>query len=63
MKYRFLITEYLRRTVVVEADSQDEALDKLISSYEGEDIVLDWNDYDGNDIDYLEETNDEADIR
>lgn len=63
MKYRYLITEYLRRTVVVEADSQDEALDKLIQSYEGEDIVLDWNDYDGNDIDFMEETNDEADIR
>ncbi len=63
MKYRYLITEYLRRTVVVEADSQDDAYDKLISSYEGEDIVLGWNDYDGNDVDFLEETNDEADIR
>ena len=64
MKYRFVITEYLKRDVVVEATTQREAREKLIKAYVSDGIVLDWSNYVGNDIDFIEESNgnEEADI-
>lgn len=63
MKYRFLITEYLRKSVVVEAETKSEAEDKLYEQYDTGMIVLSADDYDCNEVEFLEETNDEADIR
>ena len=54
MKYRFRITEYLRRTVDVDADSQAEAIDKIHKAYSSGEEVLDYSDFDGVEIEELE---------
>ena len=47
MKWVVLITETLRRSVVVEADSENEAIDRAQAAYDAEEIVLDYGDYGG----------------
>ena len=65
MKYRYLITEYLTRSVVVDADDEKSARDKIDDAYcnMGE-IVLDSSDYCASEITFQEECseNEQADI-
>lgn len=48
--FKIEITESLQRTIYVEADSKDEALEKVIDRYDVGDIVLDDNDFVGSSI-------------
>ena len=50
MKYNFMITEYLRRSVRVEADSAEEAYEKVEELLASEDIVLTADDFSDRDI-------------
>lgn len=50
MKFVMKVTEMLSRTVVVDANDQDDAINKVEQAYYNEDIVLDYKDYDGYDI-------------
>lgn len=50
MKFVMKVTETLSRTVVVDANDQDDAISKVEQAYENGDIVLDYNDYDEYDI-------------
>ena len=45
MKYLVRVTETLARTVIVEANSMDEAVDKVDRAYDDAQIVLDYNDF------------------
>ena len=45
MKYKVNVEELLSRTVEVEADSENEAEDKVREMYMNEDIVLDASDF------------------
>jgi len=49
--YEIEINEVLSRVIKVEADTPDEALDKVQDSYYLQDIVLDSNDFYG--VDFL----------
>ena len=49
-KYNVEITEYLQKTVTVEASSPDEAVSKVSKQYEKNEIVLDDSDYISTDI-------------
>lgn len=44
-KYRIEVEETLERVVEVEANSVDEAIDKVHEMYKNEEIVLDENDF------------------
>ena len=50
MKFVMKVTETLSRTVVVDANDQNDAISKVEQAYDNEDIVLDYKDYDGCDI-------------
>ena len=50
MKYVVYITEELQRGIVVEADSQESAQEKVQKAYDEEKIVLDYSDYNGYDV-------------
>lgn len=50
MKFVMKVTETLSRTVVIDANDQDDAISKVEQAYDNEDIVLDYKDYDGYDI-------------
>lgn len=45
--YSVEITETLRRTIIIEAQSDEEALLKVKEQYDDEEIVLDSSDYVG----------------
>jgi hypothetical protein len=45
-KYKVTIVECLSRTIEVDANSKDEAYDKVLTAYGHEDIVLDFMDFD-----------------
>lgn len=45
MKYSVTYTELLSRTVIVEADSEKEASEKVLNAVNNEDIVLTADDY------------------
>ena len=45
MKYKVEITEYLQRTISIEADNEDDALDKIEEAYCNEKIVLSADDF------------------
>ena len=47
MKYKIKIQETLARTVTVDADTEDEAIDKAEELYYNSDIILDSEDYKG----------------
>ncbi len=49
-KYKVEITEYLKKTVEVEADSADAAVSKVEDDYKNEKIVLDSSDFIDKDI-------------
>lgn len=44
--YKVEITEYLRRTVVVDAEDEEDAKSKVEDMYYNEDIVLSADDFD-----------------
>lgn len=44
-KYKFEITEILQKQIEIEANSYDEAYQKVKSQYKNEDIILDASDY------------------
>lgn len=45
--YKIEIEEVLQKVVEVEADSVDEAIDKVHNAYRNEEYVLDYNDFKG----------------
>jgi hypothetical protein len=47
MKVKVLVEETLSRTVEVEADSPDDAVEMVRQQYNREEIVLDESDFDG----------------
>ena len=51
MKYVMRVTETLSRTVVVNAEDWADARHKVEKAYDREQIVLDYRDYDGYEID------------
>lgn len=51
MKFVMRITETLSKTVIVDADNWADARDKVEKAYDNEQIVLDYRDYDGYEID------------
>ncbi len=59
MKYQVKIIETLSRIVEVEAQSKDEAWDKVESQYRHSEIVLDESDFDGYEIFNCGEVKDE----
>lgn len=50
MEYQFEIEEKLKKTVSIEAESEQEAIDILRQKYYNEDIVLTADDYAGTEI-------------
>lgn len=51
MKYIVTVTETLSRTFAVEADTEEEATDKVRTAYDNEEIVLVADDYVDTDFD------------
>ena len=47
MKYTVTVTEILERRVVVEAEDEYDAVDKVHMAYDASEIVLDYSDYHG----------------
>ena len=45
MEYKVEITEYLQKTVIVEAETESDALDKVKEDYDKEKIILDSSDF------------------
>ena len=45
MKYRIEIIETLSRTIEIEADSEESAVEKVRQKYQNCDIILDASDY------------------
>ena len=67
MKFNFMITEYLRRSVRVEAGNEFEAYNKVLDLISGEDVVLTADDFADRDVESLSkftdggiDTNDET---
>ena len=49
-KYNVQITEYLQRIIIVEAESEEDAIAMVESEYDLAHIVLDYSDFTGKDI-------------
>lgn len=49
-KYGISVREILKRTVIVEAENLDEAIQKVEKAVEREEIILDVDDYDDREI-------------
>lgn len=45
MTFTIKVEEILRRNIEVEAETADEALEKVCTMYSEEEIVLDYNDF------------------
>lgn len=67
MKFNFMITEYLRRSVRVEAGNESEAYNKVLGLISGEDVVLTADDFADREVESLSkftdggvDTNDET---
>lgn len=54
-KYRIEVKEVLSRVIEVEANNENEALDKVYEMYDNEKIVLDWHDLVEHEIDFIRE--------
>lgn len=48
--YKVEVTETLQRIVEVKANSKEDAIEKVIEMYGNEEIVLDWQDFVGNEF-------------
>jgi hypothetical protein len=56
MKHVVAITEYLVKTVIVEADTEKDAIEKVQELYVNDGhITLDYEDFDGSNIAYIGE--------
>lgn len=55
MTYNFMITEYLRKSVKVEADSAEEAYEKISDLLASERIALDAGDFQDRDIQTIDD--------
>lgn len=53
MVYNFMITEYLRRSVKVEAQSEEEAYELVENLVNNEEIILSADDFCGRDIESM----------
>ena len=49
-RYGISVREILKRTVIVEADSLEEAIQKVEGAVERDEILLDYDDYDDREI-------------
>lgn len=49
-EYKVKIQEILERTITLQADNKQDAIDKVTQQYNEEDIVLDASDFKGNDF-------------
>ena len=54
-KYQIEVKEVLSRAIEVEANNENEALDKVYEMYDNEAIVLDWHDLVEHEIDFIRE--------
>lgn len=54
-KYRFNIEEILNKEVTVEAENLEEAMEIINKLYRDEEIVLDYDDFVGYTINYIDE--------
>jgi len=54
-RYKVVVTEYLRQTVEIDAESEEEARDQVMSAWLEGDICLDGRNYDGGDVCITEE--------
>lgn len=54
-KYKFNIEEVLNKEVIVEAESFEKAMKKINNLYKDEEIVLDYEDFMGYKINYINE--------
>lgn len=54
-KYEVEVHEILSRIVEVEAESEEEAEEKVYEMYDNEKIVLDWHDLVEHEIDFVRE--------
>ena len=54
-KYKFNIEEVLNKEVIVEAESFEKAMKKINNLYKDEGIVLDYEDFIGYTINYINE--------
>lgn len=54
-KYKFNIEEVLNKEVIVEAESFEKAMKKINNLYKDEEIVLDYEDFMGYTINYINE--------
>ena len=53
-KYTIEITETLQRSILIEAESEEMALEKVRTMYENEEVVLDSDDFVGTVIEITE---------
>lgn len=58
MKYLVRVTETLAKSVIVEANSKEEAENKVDQAYDDAQIVLDYDDFDEYEIEAIREAND-----
>lgn len=49
-RYGISVREILKRTVIVEAENLEEAIQKVEAAVEREEIILDYDDYDDREI-------------
>lgn len=54
-KYEVEVHEILARIVEVEANNEDDAIEKVYEMYDNEEIVLDWHDLVEHEIDFVRE--------
>lgn len=54
-KYEVEVREILSRVIEVEAESEEDAKEKVQFAYDSEEIVLDWNDCVSSEIDFVRE--------
>ena len=53
--YEVEVREILSRVIEVEAESEEDAKEKVQFAYDSEEIVLDWNDCVSNEIEFVRE--------
>lgn len=58
MKYIVRVTERLEHMMIVEADNMQDAEDEVNKAYDNGQIVLDYDDFAGYDIEAIREAND-----
>lgn len=58
MKYVVRVTETLARTLIVEANSMEEAEDKVDRAYDDGQIILDYDDFDEYEVEARREATD-----